>query len=66
MKDAKRGYYCLIQYCPDPGRLEAANVGVVPRLILYGEVCAMSRMGSGLTDPLILRASQESSLISAN
>lgn len=24
-----RGYYCLIQYCPDPSRLEAANVGVL-------------------------------------
>ncbi len=24
-----RGYYCLIQYSPDPSRLEAANVGVV-------------------------------------
>lgn len=23
------GYYCLIQYCPDLGRLEAANVGVL-------------------------------------
>jgi hypothetical protein len=23
------GYYSLIQYCPDPSRLEAANVGVV-------------------------------------
>jgi hypothetical protein len=24
-----RGYYSLIQYCPDLGRLEAANVGVI-------------------------------------
>jgi hypothetical protein len=24
-----KGYYCLIQYCPDLGRLEAANVGVL-------------------------------------
>jgi hypothetical protein len=24
-----RGYYSLIQFCPDPARLEAANVGVV-------------------------------------
>ncbi len=24
----KVGYYSLIQYCPDPGKLEAANVGV--------------------------------------
>ena len=24
-----RGYYCLIQYCPDLSRLEAANIGVV-------------------------------------
>jgi Protein of unknown function (DUF3037) len=23
------GYYCLIQYCPDRGRLEAANIGVL-------------------------------------
>ena len=29
MTAAKRGYYCLIQYCPDPGRLEAANLGVL-------------------------------------
>ena len=30
-----RGYYCIIQYCPDLGRLEAANIGVLllcPRL----------------------------------
>jgi hypothetical protein len=26
---AATGYYSLIQYCPDPSRLEAANVGVV-------------------------------------
>lgn len=24
-----KGYYSLIQYCPDPSRLEAANVGVL-------------------------------------
>lgn len=24
-----KGYYCLIQYCPDLGRLEAANVAVL-------------------------------------
>ena len=24
-----KGYYCLIQYCPDLSRLEAANVGVL-------------------------------------
>ena len=28
MKPSK-GYYSLIQYCPDLGRLEAANVGVL-------------------------------------
>ncbi len=28
MKPTK-GYYCLIQYCPDLGRLEAANIGVL-------------------------------------
>ena len=28
MKPSK-GYYCVIQYCPDLGRLEAANVGVL-------------------------------------
>ena len=27
--DAKPAYFSLIQYCPDPGRLEAANVGVL-------------------------------------
>jgi hypothetical protein len=27
--NAKRGYYSLIQYCPDPGRLEAVNLGVL-------------------------------------
>lgn len=26
---ATKGYYSLIQYCPDLGRLEAANVGVI-------------------------------------
>lgn len=26
---ANRGYYSVIQYIPDPGRLEAVNVGVV-------------------------------------
>jgi len=24
-----RGYYWIIQYCPDLGRLEAANIGVL-------------------------------------
>ena len=24
-----RGYYCIIQFCPDLGRLEAANIGVL-------------------------------------
>jgi hypothetical protein len=27
--NASRGYYSLIQYCPDLGRLEAANIGVL-------------------------------------
>jgi hypothetical protein len=27
--NASKGYYSLIQYCPDLGRLEAANVGVL-------------------------------------
>ena len=28
MKQLK-GYYCLLQYCPDLARLEAANIGVL-------------------------------------
>ena len=27
--EASRGYYCLVQYCPDASRSEAANVGVL-------------------------------------
>ncbi len=27
--DGQKGYYSLIQYCPDPSRAEAANVGVL-------------------------------------
>jgi len=27
--EGHKGYYCLIQYCPDFSRLEMANVGVV-------------------------------------
>src|SRR3954453_23761115 len=27
--NAARGYYSIIQYCPDLGRLEAANIGVL-------------------------------------
>lgn len=27
--ESSKGYYCLIQYCPDLARLEAANVGVI-------------------------------------
>lgn len=27
--EISKGYYCLIQYCPDLSRLEAANIGVV-------------------------------------
>ena len=27
--NASKGYYSLIQYCPDSGRLEAANIGVL-------------------------------------
>ena len=26
---AHQGYFCLIQYCPDRGRMEAVNVGLV-------------------------------------
>jgi len=26
---ARRGYYSIIQYCPDLSRMEAANIGVV-------------------------------------
>ena len=29
MTDFRRWYYCVIQYCPDAGRAEAANVGVL-------------------------------------
>jgi hypothetical protein len=29
MADLKNGYYSLVQYCPDPSRGEAANVGVL-------------------------------------
>src|SRR5262245_33328935 len=29
MSEAKRGYYSLIQFCPDPARAEVANLGVV-------------------------------------
>ncbi len=28
MKSTTRGYYSIIQYCPDPSRLEAVNIGV--------------------------------------
>ena len=27
--ESAKGYYCLIQYCPDLARLEAANIGVI-------------------------------------
>ncbi len=27
--DTNRGYYCLIQFCPDPSRAEAVNLGVL-------------------------------------
>jgi len=27
--NAKKGYYSLIQFCPEPSRLEAVNLGVV-------------------------------------
>ena len=29
MTEPRRWYYCVIQYCPDHGRAEAANVGVL-------------------------------------
>ncbi len=29
MSEAKRGYYSLIQFCPDPARAEVANLGVI-------------------------------------
>ena len=28
MSSSTRGYYSIIQYCPDPSRLEAINIGV--------------------------------------
>ncbi len=27
--NASKGYYCVIQFCPDPSRAEAANIGVL-------------------------------------
>ena len=28
MNSSIRGYYSIVQYCPDPSRLEAVNIGV--------------------------------------
>lgn len=39
------GYYCLIQYCPDRGRLEAANIGVLLFCPVFGYLRA--RLSSG-------------------
>ena len=33
-------YYAPIQYCPDPGRMERANVGLILHVPLYGIVIA--------------------------
>jgi hypothetical protein len=45
--NAAKGYYCLIQYCPDLGRLEAANVGVLlfcpERLFLKAKTAGNNR-----------------------
>ena len=42
-----RGYYCLIQYCPDLSRLEAANIGVLlfcpDRLFLEARIAKDNR-----------------------
>ncbi len=61
------GYYSIIQYCPDAGRMEAANVGVVllceETSFLVAEMsgnCNRERrfFGKGSFDPGCLMASK--------
>jgi Protein of unknown function (DUF3037) len=47
--NAAKGYYSLIQYCPDLSRLEAANVGVLlfrpePHFIAARTACSVQRI----------------------
>ncbi len=41
--NAKRGYYSLIQFCPDPSRAEAVNVGILLFCPEVGFIAAYNR-----------------------
>jgi hypothetical protein len=53
--NAKRGYYSLIQFCPDPSRAEAVNVGVLLFCPELGFIAARNRRDNNrvkiLVDP---------------
>lgn len=38
MNVRRQGYYCIPQYCPNPGRAEAVNVGLEDRDTLFDEI----------------------------
>jgi hypothetical protein len=42
--NAKRGYYSLIQFCPDPSRSEAVNVGILLFCPELGFIAARNRL----------------------
>ncbi|MBL8210869.1 MAG: DUF3037 domain-containing protein [Bryobacterales bacterium] len=52
MNQAQRGYYSLVQFCPDDSRLEAVNVGLavflpdVPRVLVRWAATAKARISN--------------------
>jgi hypothetical protein len=58
--NAKRGYYSLIQFCPDPSRSEAVNVGVLLFCPETGFIAARNRRSNKRAKKLIYPESIDS------
>lgn len=63
--NAKRGYYSLIQFCPDPSRLEAVNVGVVLFCPEAGFIAARTTRGNQRAAKLVGRSAISKSSINS-
>lgn len=65
MTPAKRGYYCLIQFCPSPSRAEAVNVGVLLFCPEARFIATQMVSGNGRAAKLVGRRSFDSESLDA-
>jgi len=61
----KRGYYSLIQFCPDPSRLETVNVGVVLFCPEEGFLDAITSSDNRRAEKLVGRGNLEKAALNA-